>query len=62
MAYSDHLQPWLVVRLLPNMQRVVVARFRTESDADGYCQIVRQLMPAAKFIIVFDADPDRPQP
>lgn len=58
MPYRDHLKRWLVVRLLPNMQRVVVARFRTESDADGYLKIVRRLTPDGQFLVVFDGDPD----
>lgn len=54
MPYRDRLNGWAVVRLLPNFQRVVVARFRTESDADGHCQSLRRLLPEAKFIVVFD--------
>ena len=58
MPYRDRLNRWLVVRLLPNMQRSVVARCRNCSDADGYLHILRQLMPDATFIVVFDGDAD----
>lgn len=58
MPYRDRLNRWLVVRLLPNMQRIVVARCRNCSDADGYLHILRQLMPDATFIVMFDADAD----
>ena len=34
MPYRDRLNGWLVVRLLPKMQRVVVSRFRNHSEAD----------------------------
>ena len=46
--------PWCIVRQLPNMQRLVVARFHRRGDADGYIQILRRLLPATKHAIVFD--------
>ncbi len=39
MTYSKRLSPWVIVRLLPNMQRIVVGRFRTRSDAEGHLQV-----------------------
>lgn len=54
MPYKDRLESWAVIRLLPKMQRVTVARRRTASDAEGYCQILRRLEPDAQFIVVFD--------
>ncbi|MEG3896948.1 MULTISPECIES: hypothetical protein [unclassified Microcoleus] len=56
MPYKDRLNKWLVVRLLPNMQRITVAHFFRHSDADSYLRIVRQLIPNAQFVIVFNAD------
>ncbi|NEO74053.1 hypothetical protein [Moorena sp. SIO3H5] len=55
MSYSQRLHPWVVVRLLPEMQRVVVARFRNRSDAEGHLQALKRLMPDAQFILIFDA-------
>lgn len=55
MSYGDRLKRWAVVRLLANMQRVTVARCVTESDADGYAQVFRRLMPNATFVVVFDS-------
>ncbi|MEG5059409.1 hypothetical protein QUB60_15800 [Microcoleus sp. A2-C5] len=46
--------PWCIVRQLPNMQRLVVARFHRRGDADGYIQILRRLLPNTKHAIVFD--------
>ncbi|MEG4426161.1 MULTISPECIES: hypothetical protein [unclassified Microcoleus] len=46
--------PWCIVRQLPNMQRLVVARFHRRGDAEGYIQILRGLLPQAKHAIVFD--------
>ncbi len=54
MPYKDRLEAWAVIRLLPKMQRVVVARRRTASDAEGYCQILRRLNPNDEFVVVFD--------
>ncbi|MEG4515422.1 MULTISPECIES: hypothetical protein [unclassified Microcoleus] len=56
MPYKQRLNRWLVVRLLPNMQRITVAHFFRHSDADGYLRIVWQLIPKAQFVIVFNAD------
>jgi hypothetical protein len=60
MPYKDRLNGWLVVRLLPKMQRVVVGRFRRHSDADaeGHLQVLRCLMPEAQLVVVFDCDVD----
>ncbi|AOX01155.1 hypothetical protein BJP34_18430 [Moorena producens PAL-8-15-08-1] len=54
MSYSERLHPWVIVRLLPKMQRVIVARFRNRSDAEGHLWALKRLMPEAKFIIIFD--------
>ena len=59
MPYKDRLNKWLVVRLLPNMQRITVAHFFRHSDADGYLRIIRQLIPNAQFVIVFNAELNR---
>jgi hypothetical protein len=36
------------------MQRIVVARFHSRSDADGYATTLKRLTPDALFIVVFD--------
>jgi hypothetical protein len=54
MAYRDRLNCWAIARLLPKMQRIIVARFRNRSDAEGHVQRLRQLIPHASFIVVFD--------
>jgi hypothetical protein len=56
MPYKQRLNRWLVVRLLPNMQRITVAQFFKHSDADGYLRIIRQLIPNAQFVVVFNSD------
>ena len=52
--YRDRLNCWAIARLLPNLQRAIVARFRSRSDADGYLQFLRQHMPEADFVVLFD--------
>ncbi|BAZ27893.1 hypothetical protein NIES4074_03210 [Cylindrospermum sp. NIES-4074] len=56
MPYKDDLKRWVVVRLLANMQRVTVAKFRSRADADGYLQIIRRLQPHSQFMVMFNAD------
>lgn len=56
MTYGKRLSPWVIVRLLPNMRRRVVGRFRTRSDAEGHLQALRRLMPDAEMIVMFDVE------
>jgi hypothetical protein len=35
-----------------------VGRFRSRSDADGHLRCLRQLIPHASFVVVFDLQPD----
>ncbi len=57
-AYQKRLYPWAIAKLMPNMQRAIVGRFRRRSDADGHLLCLRQLMPQVKFVVVFDLQPD----
>jgi hypothetical protein len=61
MPYKQRLNPWVLVRLLPNLQRITVGQFRTRSDADGHLQILRRLIPSAKFVVMFNPDGLQPQ-
>ncbi len=36
MTYLERLSPWCIVKLLPNMQRLVVARCRRRNDAEEH--------------------------
>jgi hypothetical protein len=56
MPCNKRLSPWVIVRLLPNLQRRVVGRFRSRSDAEGHLQALQRLMPDAEMIILFDVD------
>ena len=61
MPYRERLNLWVLVRLLPNLQRVTVGQYRNRSDADGHLQIIRRLMPNAEFEVVFNLDLPKPQ-
>jgi hypothetical protein len=61
MPYKQRLNPWALVRLLPNMQRITVGQFRNRSDADGHLEILRRLIPQAKFVVMFNPEVLQPQ-
>lgn len=54
MPYRERLAPWIVVRLLPQMQRVIVGRYRSRSDAEGHLVILRQRIPESEFVLLFN--------
>ncbi|NJN60019.1 MAG: hypothetical protein HC879_22325 [Leptolyngbyaceae cyanobacterium SL_5_9] len=55
MTYQEYITPWVVVRLLPDMRRVIVGRFRKRSDAGSHSQLLQQQMPDSKFVVMFDS-------
>jgi hypothetical protein len=57
-TYRGRLAPWAIARLLPNMQRIIIGRFRSRSDADGHLQCLRQLISHASFVVIFDCQLD----
>jgi hypothetical protein len=60
MTYKTQLFPWCIIRPQPNMKQTIVARFRRRNDAEVHLQILRQLLPTAPHIIIFDITPDTP--
>ena len=52
-TYRDRLQPWHLIRHLPNCQRLTFARFARRPDAESYINALRRLMPAVPHTIVF---------
>jgi hypothetical protein len=55
MTYREQITPWIVVRLLPKMQRCTLARFRSRSDAESYAKTLRALNPGFQIVVTFDA-------
>lgn len=58
-VYLQRLCPWCLIKPLPNMQRTVVGRFRTQNDAEGHMHALHSLMPSNNYIVVFDPAPDQ---
>ncbi|UBF28546.1 hypothetical protein K9N68_12095 [Kovacikia minuta CCNUW1] len=52
--YQQQLHPWCIVRLLPNLKRLTVARCRRRNDAEAHLRLLRQQITIANFTIVFD--------
>lgn len=49
-------RPWAIVRLLPNAQVYIVARFRNRQDAHDHLICLNRFMPTAEFEIIFDEE------
>ncbi|HEY9820577.1 MAG TPA: hypothetical protein V6D35_07330 [Candidatus Sericytochromatia bacterium] len=54
MTDKTYLKPWAVARLRPNLQWIIIARYRSRSDADGHILLLRQRVPNIQFKVVFD--------
>ncbi|MGF1515680.1 MAG: hypothetical protein ACFB5Z_18540 [Elainellaceae cyanobacterium] len=52
--YRTQLHPWCIIRLLPNAQRITVARFRKRNDADAHARTLKRLVPQALFVVIFE--------
>ncbi len=59
MTYLNQLYPWCIIKPLPNLQRLIVARFRRRNEAEAHLQVIRRLMPEITYTIIFDSMPDR---
>ncbi|MBD2210152.1 hypothetical protein H6G64_08235 [Calothrix sp. FACHB-156] len=57
-GYRQRLNTWAITRIVPNTDPVIVARFRSRSDADGYLRHLRQVIPNTTFEIVVDCQRD----
>ncbi len=58
MTYLERLNPWCIIRPLPNMRTLIVGRFRRRVDAEGHLRILKQMIPSVPFEIVFYVMPD----
>lgn len=55
MTYREQITPWLVMLLLPDLQRQLLARFKSRSDANGYAQTLRRSELHAQIVVCFDS-------
>jgi len=53
-VFCKRLNSWVIARLLPSQRWAIVARFHRQSDADGYAQVLRQMMPGVLLWVAFD--------
>lgn len=53
-VYRARLFPWSVIRLLPDYQRSVLARFRKRNQAEEYVRSVKRVNSDWDCTIVFD--------
>jgi len=53
-VYRQRLNTWAIIRIVPDIEPVIVARFRSRADADGYLRHLRQVIPNTTFQIVVD--------
>ncbi|MFN6219666.1 MAG: hypothetical protein ACK4WG_11305 [Aphanizomenon sp.] len=54
-AYKKRLNGWVVARVVTEQEKVIVSRFRSRSDAEGYIQHIRQMIPNTVFELFFDS-------
>lgn len=54
MTYLNQLHPWCIIRILPNLQQLTIARFRRRGDAEAHLRILRQNGLTLHYAIVFD--------
>jgi hypothetical protein len=53
-SYKQRLNRWAIAQLMPNKQLVIVARYRSRSDADGHLLFFKQRSPEASFVVIVD--------
>jgi hypothetical protein len=53
-TYSKQLHPWCIIRILPNNQQKVIARFRRHDDATAYLKVLHHSNRNAKFLLSFE--------
>lgn len=48
------VSPWVIYQLLPNLQRVSVARFRSRNNAEAYLKSMERMLPHVRFAMTFE--------
>ncbi|MEW5860576.1 MAG: hypothetical protein AB1861_24920 [Cyanobacteriota bacterium] len=54
MTYFNQLHPWCLMRRVPKLQSLVVARFRRRCDAEAHQRVLQRLGSSESYNIVFD--------
>ncbi|MFE1744819.1 hypothetical protein [Coleofasciculus sp. H7-2] len=58
MTYYAKLHPWCIIRSLPDMRSLIVARFRGRNDAEAHLRILKANTPNIPYSIIFDTTPE----
>ncbi|MFB2772548.1 hypothetical protein ACE1AT_25190 [Pelatocladus sp. BLCC-F211] len=61
-TYSEQLHPWCIIRVLPDNQHQIVARFRRQNEATAYLQVLHNSAKTAKFLLIFEVQELRKTP
>lgn len=59
MNTQETLNAWVIYRLMPNLQRLPVAQFRSRKDAESSLKIIRQMLPDTELILAFEMSTKR---
>lgn len=58
MSHHNPIHPWCLIRLLPNMQRVIIGRFPKRTEAEAHQRLLQQMLPHLRYAIVFEVPPE----
>ncbi|MBD1935666.1 MULTISPECIES: hypothetical protein [Cyanophyceae] len=58
MTYYSKLHPWCIIRSLPDMRSLIVARFRGRNEAEAHLRILKANTPNVPYSIIFDITPE----
>jgi len=61
MSYYERLHPWCILRFLPNMKWLVLARFRRRNDAEAHLRTLCYLDATIEYEIAFDPGLAQPE-
>ncbi|MGV0026165.1 hypothetical protein [Phormidesmis priestleyi] len=54
MTYRERITPWIVVRLLPHVQHLIIRRFHARANAQEYAKLLRRYATDSEFEVMFD--------
>lgn len=60
MISPDALRPWCLICLQPNLQHQVLNRFQRRHEAEAHLKVLRQMMPAGSYTLLFDGNDTQP--
>jgi hypothetical protein len=55
---KDQLNPWCIIRQLPDMRSKLIIRFHRRNDAEAHLKILKSNNPSATYEVIFDVMPE----